>query len=212
MEGTYPILMDGVLMGALEVMQRGALTVFDARCRMTAGVLRLSVYGDDGEGYLGVMMPENGELRLQRSLSRTAMAGFPKTFIEAGPAGRGSAAPERSAEESKGGKPEPVAADAEDSGETEKGTEPTEIPEQSAPPAAKEPTEEDTDHAAERETEELFWYSSPDGALVCFDGAKNLLALPEGDPRIPQGVQGEMRSIEGKRYVVVPVHSGRILR
>ena len=49
---------------------------------------------------------------------------------------------------------------------------------------------------------DLAWYASPDGALVCFNGSKNLVALPEGDKRIPPTQHGEPRCIEGKNYLI----------
>ena len=56
------------------------------------------------------------------------------------------------------------------------------------------------------------WYASPDGALVCFDGERNLIALPAGDVRIPAGGGGWQRTIEGKDYVVFRTKNGRLLR
>lgn len=90
-DGKYPIMLDGELCGALEVSHRGALTVFSAVCAMRDELLRISVYDSEGEGYLGVMSPENGELRLKKTLSRTAMLGFPQEIAEVTRSGAGRA-------------------------------------------------------------------------------------------------------------------------
>ena len=58
----------------------------------------------------------------------------------------------------------------------------------------------------------LLWYSSPDGALVCFDGQRSLIALPLGDARIPTGCSGGVhRVIEGREYTVFATKNGRIV-
>ena len=62
-----------------------------------------------------------------------------------------------------------------------------------------------------REGESLLWYSSPDGALVCFDGQRSLIALPLGDDRIPEGFGGTRRRIEGREYIVYTTKNGRII-
>ena len=60
--------------------------------------------------------------------------------------------------------------------------------------------------------EDLYWYASPDGALVCFDGTENLIALPLGDARIPGGGGGWRKRIEGRDYIVYRTKDGRLLR
>ena len=92
MEGSYPILIDGVQTGTLTVARDGLMTVFLAECEDPGWLLRLAVYGPEGTGYLGVMIPEGGRLRLKKRLSRAALAGFPSQLRFAGPAGM--AAPE----------------------------------------------------------------------------------------------------------------------
>ena len=71
------------------------------------------------------------------------------------------------------------------------------------PEPAPEPLPEDT--------EGLSWYASPDGALVAHDGARDLIALPLGDERIPPSVPGRSRTIEGTDYVVYITKDGRIV-
>ena len=81
-------------------------------------------------------------------------------------------------------------------------------PEPPAEPAR--PPEEKEEIPAD--TGALDWYASPDGALVCFDGEHSLIALPLGDPRIPEGLPGERRSVEGADYLVYPTKDGKIVR
>ncbi len=78
MLGTYPIIINGENCGELTVSREGAYTRFVADCVSFGGVIRLSVYGAGAEGYLGVPMPLNGRLRLDKRLSPAAIKAFPK--------------------------------------------------------------------------------------------------------------------------------------
>lgn len=82
-----PIRLGGEKAGELRVERQGPWTVFAARCRDDGRLLRLSVYGGGREGYLGVLIPERGELRLTKRLSRAAMADFPERIEYAAEAG-----------------------------------------------------------------------------------------------------------------------------
>ena len=217
-EGKLPIIIDGELCGAVEVSRRGGMTVFSARCRMLDGLLRLSVYGSGGEGYLGVMAPVGGELRLERSLSRAAMRGFPEQADFASRAGAGSAgaaggasvedtlAPQPGAEtESRGAEHAPERCDVtEPPGE---GVAAAPATEEAAPelPALSAP-----DAAGDCAEGGLRWYSSPDGVLVTNGPGRSLAALPAGDGRIPPGVSGLSRCIEGRDYLVFALENGRL--
>ena len=243
-EGKLPIIIDGELCGAVEVSRRGGMTVFSARCRMLDGLLRLSVYGSGGEGYLGVMAPAGGELRLERSLSRTAMRGFPEQADFASRAGAGSA-------EAAGGVPgtdasaaEPGTLSAEHGADTESSgaehapgrcdvTEPPGADETNEPAfreAASEPpvppmpgeaaymqpapaaqqVPPAPPAAGDCAGDGLRWYSSPDGVLVTNGPGRSLAALPAGDGRIPPGVPGLPRCIEGRDYLVYALENGRL--
>ena len=212
---TYPIMIDETLAGKLSVDRQGARTVFDAECRMLPGLVRLSVYGGGKEGYLGVLTPEDGKLRLRKALSRTQMREFPEEIESAERAGLDRTAPPvvetEAAAETEVAETEAAAAPPEEAARE------TAVPE--APEAA------ETETAAEAETEEteaetaeapelpgLSWYSSPDGALVCFDGTRSLIALPLGDTRIPEEIPGERRTVEGREYLVYRTRDGRIVR
>ena len=82
MEGTYPVVIDGELVGKLSVRTEGGRTSFDISTVMLEGIVRVSVYGTDKEGYLGVLIPENGGLGLHKKFSRTQLRDFP-TKIDA---------------------------------------------------------------------------------------------------------------------------------
>lgn len=199
---TYPIMIDGELAGKLTVERQGARTVFDAECRPLQGVVRISVYGGGKEGPLGVLAPgADGKLRLHKSLSRNAMREFPGEIERAERSGmEPMPESEEETEQAQGaGTPH---GDTSSEGEPD-----TDVPGEDVP---EEKTKSEAPAPAEQEG--LFWYSSPDGALVCFDGAQTLLALPEGDPRIPTDAAGEQRSIEGRNYVVFRTRDGRIVR
>ena len=78
------------------------------------------------------------------------------------------------------------------------------------PPERETPPEPEPEPLPE-DTSGLSWYASPDGALVAHDGARELIALPIGDERIPPSVPGRDRTIEGKDYVVYITKDGRIV-
>ena len=50
----YPLIVEGKNWGAVRVYSEGLFTVFEAGCRAYEGILRLSVYGQGREGYLGI--------------------------------------------------------------------------------------------------------------------------------------------------------------
>lgn len=179
---TYPIMLDGELAGKLKVEAKGARTVFDAECKMRSELVRISVYGGGREGYLGVLAPEGEALILHRVLSREQMRSFPAEIESVERAGRS----------------------AEVSAEPEAPAE-----EENTPPAA---SGEEQNETVPADTGTLDWYASPDGALVCFDGEHSLIALPLGDARIPEGVAGQRRAIEGGDYLIYPTKDGKIVR
>lgn len=172
MEGKYDITKDGEKLGTLTVVRQGGYTVFRADCGMMPGIFRLSVYGQGREGYLGVLMPEQGRMRLEKKLSSYAMRGFPGEIEFAGPAG-GMEIPREAEPE----KEEPLPQDEE-------------CVEQES--AAQECVAQDGP----------FWYASADGALVSADSGREMVALPPDDARVPANIPGERRIIEGKEYLV----------
>ena len=186
MEGTYPLLLDGAQAGELRVSAQGAWTVFEARCAMQPGIVRISVYGENREGYLGVLAPEGEELVLRRKLSRSALREFPALIEYAARAG------EPAGRDAPIAPPEPPAV-----GRDAHIAPPEEAPPEEVPPPPPEPETQPPPDGAD-----LYWYATPDGALVAFDGERNLTALPMGDDRIPADGGGEHRTIDGWTYVV----------
>ena len=78
MEGTYPIIIRGEKCGELSVSREGAYTRFLARCPLRPEVIRLCVYGQGKEGYLGVPLPKGEEMILDKRLSPSSMKLFPE--------------------------------------------------------------------------------------------------------------------------------------
>ena len=197
----YPLILDGTKAGEVAVRREGGWTVFDVRCVMLPDVVRVSVYGGEREGYLGVLAPEGDQLTLHRRLSRSALRDFPSPIETAGRSGRGGSAATEAAETEPAAEPQPEAAASEETEET-------------APQAADNSgtLHEDGNEEAPPQIEDVYWYASPDGALVCFDGTHNLIALPVGDQRIPEGPGGWPQEIEGREYIVYRTKNGRLLR
>ena len=185
---TYPLILDGAQAGTVTVRREGGWTVFAVQCAAAQqGIVRVSVYGGGAEGYLGVLAPSDGAMTLQRRFSRSAMRAFPARIEYAGYAGQPCEAP---APEESEPAPEPAPE------EPEPAPEPAPAAQEEAPPAL----------------EDVYWYASPDGALVCFDGENNLIALPVGDARIPDGPGGWPKTVEGRDYVVYRTRDGKLLR
>ena len=165
MVGTYPIIIKGENCGELKIVKEGAYTRFLADCQDYGEIIRLSVYGEGREGYLGVPMPKNGRLYLDKRLSPNAMRGFPEKIERCALAGE---------------KPELPKVEVMEAVET--------------PPRS---------IAEKDEKEELnCWYATTDGALVCRNGAQEMVALPPEDERVPADIPGQPRIIEGKEYLV----------
>ena len=60
--GEYPVYLRGERAGTVRISNEGIRYIVDAFCPHADGLVRLSLYGGGGEGYLGVMQPENGGL------------------------------------------------------------------------------------------------------------------------------------------------------
>lgn len=84
MTGEYPVIINGKTTGKLTVSRHNNRIVFSAVCALCSGVTRLSAYGGGKEIYLGVMQPENGQLRLKRAFTPNEMKGFPACITHAG--------------------------------------------------------------------------------------------------------------------------------
>lgn len=73
-----PIYIDGCRAGTLTIRRQSSLTRMDVRLADPGRVVRLRVYGEAGEFYLGVPAPEGGELRLTRRFTPAEMRRFPR--------------------------------------------------------------------------------------------------------------------------------------
>lgn len=175
MERIYSITKDGEKIGTLKVGRQGGYTVFEAECHMMPGLVRLSVYGQGREAYLGVLVPQQGRMLLKKRLSPSAMRDFPEEIEFVGPAGG-----------------------------MEMKTEPAREMKEECSPDENEEKCQKADEETQLCTDEdgPFWYASPDGALVSSDGGREMVALPLGDDRTPRNIPGESRVIEGKEYLV----------
>ena len=80
---TYNILHSNRIIGTLETTADGLYTVFSARCEPVLPRLRLSVFGETAHAYLGLMLPEDGALHLQKRLSRLECAKLPSPILYA---------------------------------------------------------------------------------------------------------------------------------
>ena len=88
---TYNILHSGKSIGTLETTADGLYTVFTARCEPVLPRLRLSVFGETGHAYLGLMLPQDGALYLRRRLTRLECKRLPNPILYA--AGEDNAPP-----------------------------------------------------------------------------------------------------------------------
>ncbi len=172
MEGIYPIVIRGKNCGSLKVSREGAYTRFEADCDEQGEVIRLAVYGGGKEGYLGVPMPKEGRLHLDKRLSPASMRSFPDLIEDCSLAGE------------KRKESVPVTSQAESMATVEE---------------IRELTHEEKEEAEESST---FWYATTDGALVSRDGDREMVALPPDDERVPKNFPGQPRIIEGKEYLV----------
>ena len=87
MVGTYPIRWDGQVHGKLRLREEGVFTVFEGECEDPGTLVRLWVYGEKTKGYLGLMEPAEGKLRLTRRLSPLTMRDLPPDIRYAAPEG-----------------------------------------------------------------------------------------------------------------------------
>jgi len=85
--GSYPIILDGETVGELTVTRQGLFWSFEAECEPRREIVRLSVYGDGSEGYLGTMEPIGDMLKLTKKFSRAALREFPEKISYAGQKG-----------------------------------------------------------------------------------------------------------------------------
>ena len=233
--GNYPIIIDGQESGSITVTHQGLYWIFTAKCEMQKSILRLSVYGDGAEGYLGVMIPESDGLSLNKKLSREALKDFPRIIDYAGKSGEappkknieedspaGEQADEEQAAESD--EPEPVVEARENDPKEptpQEGVMPppeAQKPQQS-PPEAQEAAQDPpwrpcalpcslfSDIGAKSASGEI------KGAMTAKDGGFTLLAVPLSlAPQIGQNsilCFNKSTVIDGNTYVVCKIKNGK---
>lgn len=187
MIGEYPVIVNGQNTGTLSVSKDGIMTVFDARCKDSGELLRLSVYGDK-EAYLGVMAPDGGgEVHLHKRLSRAALADFPETIRYAAPAGMKV--------------PEDAVKPEEEELPEEPAPEPEPEPESVMPP-------DDCKTSEVEERPQVHWRHGAGGALVGTDSDRRYLAIPIKAGVIPVGGDYERRMIDDTEYAVFEIKKG----
>lgn len=83
MELSIPILYANKPVGTLSAVQDGLYTVFSGTCDVPdVHRLRLSVYGEDRETYLGLMLPDRaGRLTLRKRLTRAERERLPQPAL-----------------------------------------------------------------------------------------------------------------------------------
>lgn len=77
-EAAIPIYDNGTVAGWLSVSREGLYTWFRARLQEREGLSRLWVHGEGRSACLGVPIPEGGELRLNRRLTRAERERLPR--------------------------------------------------------------------------------------------------------------------------------------
>lgn len=208
MKMRLPVILAGEEQGSLTIEQQGLLTEFSARCADPGRLVRLSVYGGGREGYLGVMVPENGELTLCKHLSRRAVADFPEKLEYAAEAGMASAPPvpepksvPEPAAVSDMASPEPTAVP-----NTETAPDTTETKAETSadpdPPGSPRGREQDTD---------VLWFQAGDGSLFTTWNSRQYRAIPMAAWGLPMDRILERRVIEGVEYAVFATENGKII-
>ena len=217
LSGNYPIIIDGRETGRISVDREGLFWCFEANSEMCDGIIRLSVYGDGQEGYLGVMEPRGNGLRLRKKLSRAGLTAFPKTISHGGRQGEPQTvlSADEPAESSELISDEPPCEEApadggedchEDSGDEDCGQ---------APPYEKPPPEPEPEAASP-----LIWkfcgcacsYLSSLEAKSIFGAQKNVLEARDGEYiylALPESAgldQSQQRLFFGKAHILGSPH------
>ena len=188
-----PIVIDGQETGKLEIEREGSYTLFRGRCADPGRLLRLSVYGGEREGYVGVMMPEGGTVTVKKRYSRFDLRNFPDTIEYAGEAGK-----PRQREESAPEPPQECAEEQE--GEREK-AQPESVP-MATETVLTAGDGEKTEDGEPPGDGGLLWYAAEDGTLYTRWEGRCFVAIPCPECGLPSERMLERRSIEGVEYAV----------
>lgn len=237
--GNYPIIIDGKETGSIDVSRDGLFWCFEATSEDTGGIIRLSVFGDGGEGYLGVMEPKDNHMRLKKKLSRSGLKGFPHAITHGGKQGEAqlltNAAPsiEAAAEAQAHEAPpiEPAAASSSDSGSSECEADNADLSQQYERPPPEKMQEHPHEEEAPRQ-QPLIWrmcgcpasylssvegkniFGAQSNVLEASDGEHLFLALPEKNSRIypeQQRLFTGRAVIMGESYLICKTKNGKII-
>jgi len=214
-----PLIIGGKETGKLSVSKCGLYTVMEAALESAAPeIIRLWAHGGGRSACLGVMEPRDGDLWLQRRLTRLELRDFPEPieYVSDSKDRREQDIGEERAEaelaaiergEGNSGQSDPTENENEEQTQQNEtyGLQNADMKEIPSDAADELPPHRETDMRAcpwpaAVPEEGLTWYTRPDGSLVSFDGISNLLALPSGlKSPVPQTAE---RIIEGKKYLV----------
>lgn len=230
--GNYPIIIDGNETGRMDVSREGLFWCFEATSDMTDGIIRLSVFGDDGEGYLGVMEPKGKRLSLTKKLSRSGLRGFPRTISYGGKQGEAQSysADAASLEVTEAQTRGAASGDANTASDAESGCscnssesgDPEQRPQYGRPPPKKNMTRAKplvwkmcgcpASYLSSIEGKNIF--GSRKNVLEASDGEYVFLALPEKTSRIypeQQRLFAGKTVVMGESYLVCKIKNGKII-
>lgn len=226
--GSYPIIIDGKETGRISVDREGLFWSFEANSEMCDGIIRLSVYGDGQEGYLGVMEPRGSGLRLRKKLSRAGLMAFPKSISHGGRQGEPqSYASAEATDDDKESSPEPIPRDEAQKSGDEDCREECENEDSEQEPLCEKPP---PDHEPEAASP-LVWrfcgcpssylssleaksiFGSQKNVLEARDGEYTYLALPESSGLDPSrsGLFAGRADILGSPHLVCRIKNGKIV-
>lgn len=231
LSGSYPIVIDDRETGTINVAHEGLFWCFEATSELSADLVRLSVFGDEGEGYLGVMEPRDGKLRLKKRLSRSAVSAFPCPITHGGRQGAGHRI-HIAAQPSGETVTQPIVIEDEDKPAELSSTECTNAP--AAPAEEPEACLKDAETPCTAEPKAsvpLVWrpcgcpcsylsameakqvFGSRSGVLEASDGEFIYLALPEDAELTAEQVRlfPGVSTILGKRHLVCRVKDGNLV-
>lgn len=207
-----PIRMDGRETGRLEITNEGMYTVFSARCEDPGRLIRLAVYGEGGEGVLGVMMPEDGVLTLRKRLSRASLRGFPDVLRYAAPYGEGEKTGKRETAETEAAcSPEPERPAAQRREETAAGSAERDGTGEKMPDGGENGHGDESKPPSAGAGTELLWYEAGDGSLYTVWEGRRFRAIPMTAYGLPEKLILERRVIEGIEYAVFEFGEGRVI-
>lgn len=220
---------EGTPAGKLSVSAKGPRTVFDYAGPVMPEVRRLALLSSGAALSLGIPVPEKGELRLRRAMSRLELGDFPweearavladpeadLSAMVSSPEPEPETPPEPEPESEPETPPEPEALPAPEPVPSP-GPEPEPAPVPRLAPAPEEGWYLEPDpgrHILDPELKKAAAFAGE--AWVCFEGADTLLAFPwtpsEPFPMLPIFRLGTAASMAGRDFMVFRLRDGAAL-